>query len=323
MARLKISLLGGFRVACEARPRLVVTRKKGQALLALLALRLGTGYARDALTALLWSDAGDEDARHSLRQELHELRRALAPAKTRALLVDAERISLDPDAVEVDVREFERLAAAGTPHALERAAALYDGDLLAGVGVRETAFEDHLRTERERLRQRAVSVLTRLLDHQTRQNLVETAIETALRLLAMDTTHEPVHRALMSLYARNGRRAAALRQYQECVEVLQRELEVEPEAATRQLYREILASSAPAGPPARPTPAKRGVARSDRGDPPLVGRQRELDTLREALERACARHGQVAAIVGEAGVGKTRIVTELAALSRDRDARLS
>jgi DNA-binding SARP family transcriptional activator/energy-coupling factor transporter ATP-binding protein EcfA2 len=328
MARLKISLLGGFRVACDGHPRLSLTRKKGQALLALLALRPGTGYPRDALTALLWSDARDEQARHSLRQELHELRRALAPTKTRALIVDAERIALSADAVEVDVASFERLAAEATPEALKRAAALYEGDLLAGVGVRETAFEDHLRSERERLRQRAFSVLTRLLDHQSQRNLVEAAIETALRLLGMDATQETVHRALMMLYARNGRRAAALRQYQECVEVLQRELGVEPEAATRQLYRQILAASGsaptPAEPPVKRAPGGRTVARhTDRFgvDPPLAGRQADLATLRDALERACTRRGHVVAIIGEAGVGKTRIVTELAALARDRDAR--
>jgi len=83
VARLKIFLLGGFRVESDARPRIAVTRKKGQALLALLALRPGTGYPREALMALLWPDSSDEEARHSLRQELHELRRALAPTRTR------------------------------------------------------------------------------------------------------------------------------------------------------------------------------------------------------------------------------------------------
>jgi len=239
VAKLKVFLLGGFRLECDSRPRVAITRKKGQALLALLALRPGPGYPREALTALLWPDSSDEEARHSLRQELHELRRALASTRTRALIVDGERIALDPDAVEVDVVKFERLAADGTPEALKRAAALYDGDLMVGAGVRESAFEEHLRAERERLRARATGVLTRLLEHQSQRNLVDAAIETALRLLAMDPTQETVHRALMKLYAGNGRRTDALRQYQECVEVLQRELDVEPEPATRQLYRDI------------------------------------------------------------------------------------
>jgi DNA-binding SARP family transcriptional activator len=326
MARLTISLLGGFRVACEGRSRPALTRKKSQALLALLALRPGTGYARDTLTALLWSDSSDEQARHSLRQELHELRRALAPTRTRALLVDAERIALDAQAVEVDVLRFERLAADGTPEALKRAADLYQGDLLAGVGVRETAFEDHLRAERERLQHKALGVLTRLLEHQTKRNLLDAAIETALRLLALDATQEPVHRALMTLHARAGRRATALRQYQECVEVLQRELGVEPEAATRQLYRELLASRDDPGRPAVGKPPERGraagpVPERARSDPPLVGRQGELGIVSDALDRACVGQGQVVAIVGEAGVGKTRIVTELSRLARSRNAR--
>ena len=345
LAKLKICLLGGFRVEGDCRPRITVTRKKGQALLALLALRPGTGYPREALTALLWPESSDEEARHSLRQELHELRRALAAAKTRALIVDGERIALDPDAVEVDVVKFERLAADPSPEALKRAAALYAGELLVGVGVRESAFEDHLRAERERLHARAIAVFTRLLDYQTQRKLVEPAIETALRLLAMDPTQEAVHRAVMKLYAGAGRRAAALRQYQECVAVLQRELDVEPEAATRQLYRDILASlradspamTKGAGQPApsqtrrsspsssaRAASAARGApstSDSAAGDPPLAGRKTELATLRDVLEHVCGRRGHVVSIMGEAGVGKTRLVSEIAALAAERDGR--
>ncbi|HEY3099613.1 MAG TPA: AAA family ATPase [Methylomirabilota bacterium] len=337
LAKLKIFLLGGFRAESDSRPRITVTRRKGQALLALLALRPGSGYPREALTALLWPESSDEEARHSLRQELHELRRALATAKTRALVVDGERIALDPDAVEVDVVKFERLAADASPEALKRAAALYEGDLLVGVGVRESAFEDHLRAERERLRVRATGVFTRLLEYQTQRNLVEPAIETALRLLAMDPTQEAVHRAVMKLYASTGRRAAALRQYQECVAVLQRELDVEPEPATRQLYRDILASgprqiagaahtrrSSPPPASQRAAGGPRGaLSTSDRsaGDPPLTGRKAELAAIRDALEHVCGRRGHVVSIVGEAGVGKTRLVSEIAALAAESDGR--
>ncbi len=328
MAKLKISLLGGFRAECDPRSRLVVSRKKGQALLALLALRPGSGYPREALTALLWPDAGDDEARHSLRQELHELRRALAALRTRALVIDGERLALDAGAVEVDVAAFERLAALGTPDALKRAAALYEGDLLSGIGVRESAFEDYLRTERERLRARATGVFTRLLEHQTKTNALDAATETALRLLAMDPTQESVHRALMRLYARSGRRAAALRQYQACVEVLQRELDVEPEAATREIYREILASRQPErSAAARERPAAAGgrrdaAPRADLGvDPPLAGRSGELARIAEVLDQTCARRGHVLTLLGEAGIGKTRLVTEIAALALERDGR--
>ena len=102
----------------------MIARKKSRALVAILALRPGHAHARDTLTALLWANAPDEQARHSLRQELHELRRALPPERTRALVIDAASVALDAEQVDVDVAAFERLAADDTPAALERAGAL-------------------------------------------------------------------------------------------------------------------------------------------------------------------------------------------------------
>jgi hypothetical protein len=61
-----------------------------------------------------------------------------------------------------------------------------------------------------------------------------------MRLLGLDPLQEAVHRTLMRLYARQGRRGAALKQYQVCVGVLQRELGTTPEAETRKLYQELL-----------------------------------------------------------------------------------
>jgi class 3 adenylate cyclase/tetratricopeptide (TPR) repeat protein len=49
--------------------------------------------------------------------------------------------------------------------------------------------------------------------------------------------------------------------------------------------------------------AARGLSR-------FVGRQAEIETLRQALERAGTSHGQVVAVIGEPGVGKTRLVYE-------------
>jgi TolB-like protein len=95
-------------------------------------------------------------------------------------------------------------------------------------------------SERERLREVALESLARLLSHQTRSDEPEAALATGLRLLALDPLQEAVHRALIRIYARSGRRNAALRQYQSCVDTLRRELSVEPEAETQQLYQEVL-----------------------------------------------------------------------------------
>jgi tetratricopeptide (TPR) repeat protein len=113
----------------------------------------------------------------------------------------------------------------------------------------------------------------------------------------------------MRAYAQTGRRGAALRQYQACVEILQQELGVEPEAETRALYQDILRSrprqTSPPAPvlPMRETPGD---------EPPLVGRDAELATLRRARTEAARGHGRVAIVLGEAGLGKSRLVSELA-----------
>lgn len=126
-----------------------------------------------------------------------------------------------------------------------------------------------------------------------------------------------------------GRRGAALRQYQLCVGVLRRELGVEPEADTRKLYQEILRRRPALGAEAGPS---RGIGPPAAGAPPsliaaptltpLIGRAPETALLREALAKARAGHGQLVAIVGEAGAGKTRLLAELATEAVRLDARL-
>ena len=72
--------------------------------------------------------------------------------------------------------------------------ALYQGDLLEGFRLTEEPFEDWLRVERARLRERAVDVLTRLLALQSTAGETERAVQTAARLLALDPVQESVHR---------------------------------------------------------------------------------------------------------------------------------
>jgi DNA-binding SARP family transcriptional activator len=124
--------------------------------------------------------------------------------------------------------------------ALERAAGLYRGDLLEGLAIAEPPFEEWLTAERERLLEMGLEALVRLLAHQIRIAVNDEAVQTAIRVLGLDPTQESVHRSLMRLYARQGRRGAAPRQYQICIATLERELGVEPEPETKQLYRELL-----------------------------------------------------------------------------------
>src|SRR3989442_171800 len=212
---IRLVLLGGFHARQPSGDTLSLPTKKARALLAYLALRPGQSHPRDKLATLLWGDSADPQARTSLRQALAALRRALATVPT-ALVVDGRAVSLDPAHVEVDVGRFEWLVANGAPGALEEAVALYRGDLLDGFDVGVAPFEEWLLAERERLRELALEALARLLRQQSESRATEPAIQTALRLLALDPLQEAVHRTLMRLYARQGRRSNALRQYQVC-----------------------------------------------------------------------------------------------------------
>ena len=239
MKSLTLTLLGGFEARVGAGEALVLPRRKARALLAYLALRPGLVCPREALMALLWGDVPAEQARHSLRQALVELRRALPNGKTPTLLAECDSLLLNPDRVEVDVAVFEELANRSTRKTLERAAALYTGDLLVGLTLREAPFEDWLRVERTRLRERALHVLRQLLAVEVAAADLEPAVQTAIRFLAIEPLSEPVHRTLMQLYDKLGRRSAALRQYHFCADLLQRELGVAPESETRRLYERL------------------------------------------------------------------------------------
>ncbi len=84
-------------------------------------------------------------------------------------------------------------------------------------------------------------MLERLTAAQAAEGDLAGATDSAHRWLALDPLHEPAHRALMRLYAQNGSRNAALRQYRECARILAAELQIGPDAETEALHAQILA----------------------------------------------------------------------------------
>jgi DNA-binding SARP family transcriptional activator len=328
---LRLTLLGGFQARRPSGEPIALPSKKARALISYLALHPGQAQERDKLATLLWGDAPADRARHSLRQVLVTLRHAVPGSTPQLLVEEAESVAVGLHATEVDVDAFRRLASMGTLAALEQAATLYQGDFLEGLDVGESPFEDWLLSEREVLRETAVELFAKLLAHHSSAENLDAAIQAGVRLLALDPAQEPVHRTLMRVYVQQGRRSAALRQYQLCVNALHRELGVEPEAETKQLYQDILRRGA--GSAAATADVSRDVRKLGPSahapavdlpapDTPLIGREAEAATLREALDAACAGRGRVALLLGEAGIGKTRLVAEVAALAVARDARI-
>jgi DNA-binding SARP family transcriptional activator len=241
MSRFQLGLLGALEARAGSQPIALHVPTKALALLAFLAARPGQAHSRDQLAGLLWGEGGNQ-ALHSLRQALMSLRRALTTASLPALIVaDGDTLAFDTTQADVDVAVFERCLGEGGWDSLAQAATLYRGDFLEGFALDEVAFEEWSVGERERLRELLVEALARLLQHhQQRPDGAAAAIQVALRLLRLDRTQEVVHRTLMRLYVRQGRRAEALRQYGRCLSALRDELGLEPEPETVRLQREIL-----------------------------------------------------------------------------------
>ena len=240
MAAVKLRLFGGFEARSSQGRSINVPAQKNRALLAILALSPDACQSREKLASLLWSDRGNRQARDSLKHSLTSLRHS--PTVTPPLvLTDREWVKLDLSVVTADVFEFERLIAEDTLEALEQAAMLYRDDLLSGINIRDPAFEQWLRVERQRLRERVEQALTRVIDRSLAAGARDRAAAAARRLLALDPLRESACRALMQMYADQGQGAQALKLYETLRDQLHAELGVKPETETVRLYQEIRA----------------------------------------------------------------------------------
>jgi TolB-like protein/DNA-binding SARP family transcriptional activator len=240
MAHLRLTLLGGFAAHSAEGTAISLPTRKTAALLSLLACRAGESLRRECLTAMLWTRRSDEQARHSLSQTLTSIRHALGDAAPLLLAAERETIALCPEAVTVDVVEFQRFAGSTAVEDLQAAANLYGGTLLDGLKLREPAFEAWLTAERARLHELAISVLMDLAKRDASLGDAHAAAAALSRVLALDPLAEGAHRGLIRLDLDQGAYNAAIRQYRQCADVLRHELDTVPEPLTTALYRDAL-----------------------------------------------------------------------------------
>jgi len=239
---LQIRLLGGMNLTLDGKTLTRLGTQKARALLAYLVMHPGQMLPREQIATLLWGDSPDERARHSLRQAIHTLRQALADY----FLVEPDRLAFNSASdYWLDAEVFASLCAEPTIEHLTQAAALYRGEFLADLVVRDSlAFEEWLFFERDRLERLYLAALSQLSDALAATGDLDRAIEHAQRLVSLNPLQEQAQRQLMRLYHQNGNRAAALQQYQTCQQTLWRELGAEPEPETTALYQHLLESDA-------------------------------------------------------------------------------
>ena len=338
MSKLRLYLLGPPRFEYNDRS-IEIGRRKAMAMVSYLAVT-GQTHSRDALATLLWPDYDQTQARSALRRDLAALKKALPGDWLEA---DRETIGLKQDAdIWLDTAQFRSLVEHCQTHdhsadelcpaclePLTEAVELYHNDFLAGFTLRDSPdFDDWQFFQAEGLRRELASALERLVRGHSSQGEYEQAIPYARRWLALDSLHEPTHRELMKLYAWTGQQAAALRQYEECVRVLEEELGAPPEVETTELFEAIKAKRLQLPTTAReqgnrevgaekpsilpsPHPSRSPLPQHNLPPQPtpFVGRAAELADIRRRLENPTCR---LLTLAGPGGIGKTRLSVEVA-----------
>lgn len=288
-------------------------RRKAVALLAYLAVT-AVPHSRESLAARFWPESDQSSALAYLRRALWEINQMLGPG---CVAADRDQIAFTPTAdCWLDVAEFRHLTAVGAIAALAEAVALYEGDFLAGFTLRDAPEFDAWQYETaETLRGGLARTLQMLARYHGEQGEGETAVAYARRWLSLDPLDEVPHRQLMRLYAGMGQRGAALRQYEQCVALLDEELGAKPVPETVALYEAIRAGelTAPPAPVMMPPTMDVAVTAVCHNLPaqltPFVGRTQELSEIHRLLAAADCR---LLTLLGPGGSGKSRLALQLA-----------
>ncbi|HEX9728537.1 MAG TPA: AAA family ATPase [Gemmatimonadales bacterium] len=279
--------------------------RKNLALLVYLARSPRHARTRDHLVGLLWPEKQETPARHSLRESIRVLRRALGD---HAVETASDQVRLVEGAVRLDVDDLAECMASQN---WAGAVALIGGEFLEGFAVPDSsAFEDWMAGERSLWRGRCVDALVRAGEALLRSGHVHGAATCAGRATMMDPVSEPAVRLALRAHTLGGDQAGALRAFASFHEALQEIPGAMPSSESQALVARIRAGKIPAA-PANAAPEEAGGATRRA---PFAGRERELAEVLDAWRRAAAGGGAgLIVIEGDPGLGKTRLMEETVA----------
>jgi len=294
-----------IRVDDSEPPRELLWRKN-LALLLYLARSPGHRRSREHLVGLLWGDKPDSTARHSLNEALRVLRRT---GDQDLLDSVGDQVVLEEAAVSLDTDELERLVA---QQRWADAVELVRGTWMEGFAVPDcSTFEDWVAAERLHWASVATSAMQAYGSTLLARGDESGTQDVARRALALDPFSDGAIRLLMEAAALRGERASALSLYDDFTRRLETELGIEPEPDTAALAGRVQQERTWKL-PEETSPEDVWARRT-----PLVGREREMETMVSAVRRSMTER-QPAVIVchGESGSGKTRLAEEVVARAR-------
>ncbi|MBN1248847.1 MAG: AAA family ATPase [Anaerolineae bacterium] len=321
MIGLSIRLFGGFAVTRDGEPVTGFDSNKVRALLAYLAVEADHAHRRDSLAALLWPDYPDSSARTNLRNALANLRTVIGDREAEPSFLWITR-----DTLQFNTESNHWLDVAIVTQALAKADSLptsdliaaadaYIGDFLAGFTLDDAVgFDDWTATTREGLRRQVLDLLGIVADRLQTEGKPQRALTYAQRRVDLEPWLEAAQQQLIRLLAATGRRSAALRQYRDCVRVLEAELGAEPSAEVVALFEELRGGGS--GASSRAAPGLGCDAESPllprhslpSAATPILGREELLAEVDGYLRDPTRR---LVTLVGPGGIGKTRLALEV------------
>ena len=317
MSQLRLSLFGPPDVVLDDKTVIFNTRHALALLIYLVITK--RNHQRDSLATLLWPESGQSQARTLLRGSLHDIKQSL---KGEWINATRETLGINPEVdFWVDVNEFRRLIHECRSHGhadgevclkcigpLRGAVDLYTDSFLTGFTlVNSVNFDNWQLSESEDLSFLMENAIEGLVIGLKSHGDHTRAIRYARRWLKLDNMNEAAHRELIDLYGRSGHRSAALKQYDECVRILEDELSISPDDTTVEVFENIKKNNGRS----RLSPYHRRLYGATNNLPvqatSFIGREREKDEIKNLVSQ-----GRLLTLTGAGGSGKTRLCIEVA-----------
>ncbi len=311
---LNMYVLGQFKLLANDTP-IELPSRPAQSLLAFLALTAGTHHMREKIAGMLWPDTTDSNARAYLRQVLWRIRKAFesqAIPCDEFLQISDLNLSFNSQAdYLLDADAILQSPEEQTTREIIKNIQLYKGELLPGF------YDEWILPERDRFQAAYHQKMTLLIERLIQEARWNETIQWSEQWIRLGQAPEPAFRGLMIAYAQLGDKSMVTSTYQRCVTVLEEDLGVSPSNDTQQLYQQLCIEDAPLRTfkpvkpvRSRPLPEFAQESPVPFEEPVFVAREQELGQLNTFLAQLNARKGNAVFITGEAGSGKTALLTK-------------
>lgn len=298
MIRIKVLLLGTPKTIYNGH-LVTFPFKKAEALFYYLMVRKQA--TRDELVNLLWAELDENVAKKNLRNAIYMLRRVfeeeIVRSPQRSIVVLNEEISW-----EIDIEQFFNNDEIGSIDA-------YQGEFLHGLLVKDAEnFEQWMFQSRESYRDMYIQKLHRAIKKHFSTNKLTEAEAYCKLLIKADELDEEAYRSLMKIYGMQEFFNKGIETYNRLVEVLNRELSIPPDAKTEEAFDALLKEK-----------NLRENIKEYEADEFFYGRGKELNILNQNYKRFIeGKNGTSIIILGEAGIGKTKLMEQFIMRSNDK-----